>query len=230
MTSEKPYADTRDMYAVHAMFRREFGLMPVLVRSVPVGDKERSQIVADHIELMSFVLHHHHQGEDKHLWPRLLERVSESVAPVVQMMESHHENIEKIAAEVQVAGKIWRSSATSGSGKALAEAMDRLVPLLHEHMALEEQQVLPLAEQCITAAEWSGMVQEAVRETPREHLPLIFGMVMYEGDPEIIEQILFELPPEARPVMKDLASQAFAAHAQRVYGSATPPRSVASNH
>jgi hypothetical protein len=51
-------------------------------------------------------------------------------------------------------------------------------------------------------------------------------MVMYEGDPEVIQQILFEMPQDVRAVMKELASQAFAAHAERVYGSATPPRST----
>ena len=76
------YADTRDMYVVHTMFRREFGLMAALVRGVTAGDTERAQIVAEHIELMNGVLHHHHAGEDKHLWPRLLGRGSEEVAPV----------------------------------------------------------------------------------------------------------------------------------------------------
>ena len=44
------------------------------------------------------VLDHHHAAEDKHLWPRLLDRGSESVAPVVHLMEGQHENIGKTIA------------------------------------------------------------------------------------------------------------------------------------
>ena len=71
---DEPLADARDMFAVHTMFRREFGLMPGLVRAVAPGDKQRTMLVADHVALVSKVLDLHHSGEDKHIWPRLRER------------------------------------------------------------------------------------------------------------------------------------------------------------
>ena len=40
-TINEPLADARDMFAVHTMFRREFGLMPGLIRAVTVGDTRR---------------------------------------------------------------------------------------------------------------------------------------------------------------------------------------------
>jgi hypothetical protein len=49
-------------------------------------------------------------------------------------------------------------------------------------------------------------------------------MVMYEGDPEVIQLILSQMPPEMRAVMKEQASRAFASHSERVHGTATPPR------
>src|SRR5215472_7521004 len=99
-TTGERYADTRDMYVVHTMFRREFGLMAALVRGVTAGDTERAQIVAEHIELMNGVLHHHHAGEDKHLWPRLVHRGSEEVTPVVHLMKDQHEGIGKTIDEI----------------------------------------------------------------------------------------------------------------------------------
>jgi hypothetical protein len=44
-----PLSDARDMFAVHTMFRREYGSMPDLVRAVAAGDKQRAAVVADHI-------------------------------------------------------------------------------------------------------------------------------------------------------------------------------------
>jgi hypothetical protein len=69
MTLE-PHADARDMFVVHAMFRREFGLMPGLVRAVAAGDSARAALVADHVALMSEGPAAHHQGEDDHLCAR----------------------------------------------------------------------------------------------------------------------------------------------------------------
>ena len=48
-TVNGPLADARDMFAAHTLFRREFGLMPGLVRAVAAGDTKRSALVADHV-------------------------------------------------------------------------------------------------------------------------------------------------------------------------------------
>ena len=54
--------DTRDMVVVHTAFRREFGLAPALVRGVAPGDQRRADVVADHLEMLTAMLHHHHAG------------------------------------------------------------------------------------------------------------------------------------------------------------------------
>jgi hemerythrin-like domain-containing protein len=213
------------MYVVHTMFLREFGLMAALVRGVTAGDTERAQIVAEHIELMNGILHHHHVGEDKHLWPRLLERGSGEAASVVHLMKDQHDSIGKTIDEIDGALGAWRSGAASGSGEALANSFDRLAQLLEEHTREEEERALPIIEKCITTTEWGTMVQEAAAGIPQESLALVFGMMMYEGDPEVMELILSYMPPEMRPGMKDLSRQAFVSHSERVHGTATPPRS-----
>jgi hypothetical protein len=98
---------------------------------------------------------------------------------------------------------------------------------LDEHMRLEEQRILPLAEKYITAAEWHAMAAESGRAIPPEAIPLVFGMTLYEADPELIQKTLSELPPEARAVLQERGPQAFASHSERVYGTATPQRSGA---
>jgi hypothetical protein len=51
-------------------------------------------------------------------------------------------------------------------------------------------------------------------------------MLMYEGDPEIVEHALAGLPAELRPAIREQAVAAFAEHALQVHGTATPLRSV----
>ena len=226
MTSE-PLTDARDMFAVHTMFRREFGLMPDLVRGVRADDKQRVTVVADHLGLVSGVLHHHHSGEDKHVWPRLRERCPEEIASVVAVMEEQHEAIHKGYLQVEDALGAWRESASAEARDALAGVIDQLLPVLNEHLALEEEQVVPLIEKYITAAEYALVPQEGNAATPQDKLPAIFGMIMYEGAPEVIDRIVSEMPAEVQPVIKDLATKAYAAYAKELYETATPPRVTA---
>jgi hemerythrin-like domain-containing protein len=213
------------MYMVHTMFRREFGLLPALARGVTAGDRKRLQIVADHIEFLATVMHAHHHSEDVSLWPRLLERGTDEVAAIVHVMEGQHTSIEKISAEVTAETVTWRGSATSDSSEALAGAIDRLLPVLNEHMSLEEQRILPIAEKYITAAEWDEMAGRI----PPENVPLVFGMALYEGDPDVIENTLARIPPEVRSMVEELGPKAFAAHSELVHGTATPPRQGLTN-
>jgi hemerythrin-like domain-containing protein len=224
-TSEAPF-DRREMLMPHNMFRREFALMPRLVRDVTAGDTARTQVVADHIAGVSTVLHHHHRGEDEQGWPLLLERGHAEAAPILELMERQHKEIENATSEVDAATQVWRASAASSDRDALADAIDRLLPLLTEHMRTEEEHAVPLMERHITAAEWNRMVQAGASDVDPETLPLAFGMAMYEGDPEIVDGAIANMPPEARQVIRTLAVDAFAAHSERIHGTATPPRST----
>ena len=48
-TDAEPHFHDGEMLIVHDMFRREFALMPGLVRGVAAGDRDRAQIIGDHI-------------------------------------------------------------------------------------------------------------------------------------------------------------------------------------
>lgn len=210
------YADASGMFSAHAMFRREFALLPALVRNLSPGDQDRADVVADHIDLLIIVLHEHHHAEDETLWPRLRERGSADVAALVHLMELHHANLEKISREIQTALRAWRASAATQGGASLAEALDRMLPFLDKHLSLEEERVVPMIERHITAAELDDAIQKGRARLPQEILPLVLGMVMYEaGGPA---------PPAG---LQAQAVRAFAVHSQRVHGTETPPRSRA---
>lgn len=214
-TVDGPYAETKDMYTVHIMLRREFRLLPELVRGVAAGDEKRARIVADHIAILVELLGAHHHSEDVVLWPRLLDRAPDEVAPVVQLMEGHHTSMEKLDAEIESMLRAWRENADPEQRRALASTLDRLLLVLTEHTGLEERLILPVVEKHISKAEWEQMVAESGAGISPERIPLIIGMMMYEGGLEIV-------PPEARDAMKDIGPQVYAAHSERVHGTATP--------
>jgi hypothetical protein len=215
-------ADVRDMYMAHNMLRREFALLPGLIRGVAAGDVKRAQVVGGHTELLCRILHLHHEGEDLLLWPRLAERGGAEAAAIVPIMEAQHHNIEDAHDQaIRLLGP-WRT-AGHGGGE-LASVFDRLAGVLDEHTALEEERILPLAEKYVTAAEWKELGAHGMRRFPKKDLPLTFGMMMYEGDPAVIKSVLAEAPLPARLLMPIVAPRVFAAHSRRIYGGRAAPR------
>ncbi|GII54691.1 hypothetical protein Pth03_30800 [Planotetraspora thailandica] len=222
----EPYFDGREMLMIHDMLRREFGLMPSVIRGVAAGDRERAQVVAGHIQGIAAVLHHHHHGEDENVWPFLVKHVPDEVAPVVRLMEDQHEVIAKLGSEIDATLGAWLGDPTAEAREVLADALDRFLPPLKEHLGIEEECVVPLMEQHVTATEWNRMIQASAAEVDPEALPLAFGMLMYEGDPEIVDLAISNMPPEVAPVIRRVAAQAFAAHSELIHGTSTPPRST----
>lgn len=223
--STEPMADMREMYLAHSMFRREFGLLPALISGVGAADAKRAGVVAQHFELIHSSLHHHHEGEDRFVWPVLTARVPRVATPIVATMEAQHAGLDKVLADLTSGLGEWRSTADPVSGAALAEAAARLSALLAGHLAAEEEQAVPLIERYVTAAEWGQAVAAGAADVKPDELPLALGMMIYEGDPELIREIVGHMPPEIRPVIADLAAGQFAAYCERVHGTPAPAKS-----
>jgi iron-sulfur cluster repair protein YtfE (RIC family) len=225
-TDAEPHFHGSEMLIVHNMFRLEFVLMPGLVRGVAAGDRHRAQIIGDHIKGATSALHTHHVLEDDNVWPLLLDRCGASVAPLVELMESQHHQMARLIPQVDEALSVWRHSPTAESHQPLVDVLDRLIPALKEHLSTEEDRVVPLMEQHITATEWNEFLEKESAAVDPQHLPLMLGMLMYEGDPESVEQVIATMSAETGPFIRQLAAPTFAAHSQRVHGTATPPRST----
>ena len=214
--------DTRDMLVIHDSIRRQFGEVPALVRGVAVGDARRAGVVADHLELLAALLHHHHVGEDRLLWPVLQPRVPADVAETVARMERQHEGIAEVQATVATALATWRAGTGEDEREALATAWEDLLARITEHLAAEEQHILPLAAAHMSPAEWQRLGEEGIGGLPRRQLPLVFGMVMYRADPEVIRQMLSHAPLLPRLLMPRLAPRTYARYARRLHGTTTP--------
>jgi hemerythrin-like domain-containing protein len=221
---KEPGAMTREMTMVHTGFLREFFLMPDLVNGVSAGDRERAGIVAGHIGMLSFGLEHHHQAEDAGIWPRLLERAPEEIRPLVYGMEKQHERIAAGLQELTKEIAAWRADPTSENRAAISRTFDGLLPVLRQHLGEEIEYVLPIIEKHITGDEWDATFAAGLSQMPPESLPLVMGLMMYEGDPLAVQDSLNNVPAEARAAVAEAAPKAYADYAELLYGTRTPPR------
>jgi hemerythrin-like domain-containing protein len=214
--------DTSVMPTLHTFFRRELRLAAGVLHGVAEGDRARAGVVCDHLDFVTRSLHHHHTIEDELLWPKLLERVPEELAPIVHLMESQHERLDALLQEIGRVLPDFRQTADVESRDRLADLFDTVYAHLVEHLDAEEQRLLPIAARTLTPAEWEEMGEAGREGTPRKELALVLGMYQYEGEPEAIAQMLAEAPAPVRWIVPKLSRRAFRKHALRVHGTATP--------
>jgi hemerythrin-like domain-containing protein len=220
MSQTKDPVDTWEMVVVHRLFRREFGLAPGLIRRVAEGDRQRSAVVADHLASLAEGLHHHHTTEDELLWPILLARVDELDAGLVHRMETQHDTV---ATLMDRAGELlprWRAEADPTTGEELANIFDKLSVALNEHLAEEEDEVLPLCSRHLTQAEWDALGkrgQEAIPKGARAFVSL--GAILVDAAPSERTRFLAQLPLPARVLWHVVGKGIYRREVARIHGT-----------
>lgn len=81
---------------------------------------------------------------------------------------------------------------------------------------------MPLVESCITKKEWTKIGKAAQRSTPVKDAPRMLGMLAYDGDPEVMREMLGAVPGPMRGVVLSMGRRSYAKHATLVYGTPTP--------
>jgi iron-sulfur cluster repair protein YtfE (RIC family) len=193
--------DVRDMYVVHRVFRREFGLIPRLIRRVAPGDTARAAVVAGHARLILGGLDMHHTGEDDLLWPKLLERATPS-ADLIHRMEAQHHRVEELIAQLGSDLPRWEAEARPAVSEELASTFDALRVALLEHLDDEERHILPLAERHITPQEWAGLGEHGMAKVKKSELPILFGAMLEEAAPDERTMMLKIVPPPVRLLVR----------------------------
>ncbi|GAA0929986.1 hypothetical protein GCM10009554_12730 [Kribbella koreensis] len=194
--------DTHEMVIIHRVFRREFGLLPDLIGHVTVGDTERAALVGEHLTDLVASLHHHHEGEDDLLWPPLLEKASLE-ADLIHRMEGQHSALSIALDQIDKLAPAWAATANQADRDALATAVRQAAVILEEHMREEEQEILPLVRQYLTAEQWNRLGERGAKSIDDKRKRLLFlGMILEECSPEEERDFLKRIPAPVRVLWK----------------------------
>ncbi len=199
-------------------FRREFRQAADLIPQAPAGDLRRAARIADHLELVIGLLRHHHLSEDEYLWPMLLERASMR-ADLVHRMERQHEQMAGHLANVETLAR-WRRTGAASVAAELSSTLRQLRNSLVEHLDEEEQQILPIAQECMTVAEWDKLGEIAQAKAPARQRFTVFGLLLEETSRAETEKFMMMLPAVARFAWHFRARQRYARYIDRVRGDA----------
>jgi hemerythrin-like domain-containing protein len=206
-TTEVP--DTHEMVIIHRVFRREFGLLPDLIDHVTVGDTERAALVGEHLTDVVFSLHHHHEGEDDLLWPPLLEQATLE-ADLIQRMEGQHASLSTALDQIDKLTPAWAATANQADRDALATAVKEAAVILEEHMGEEEQQILPLVREHLTAEQWNKLGERGAKAIDDKRKRLLFlGMILEDCSPEEEREFLKKMPAPVRVLWKIIGRRSY---------------------
>ena len=196
MQASKPI-DVRDMAIVHRLFRQAYAEAARLVRAGPAPSPGRVTFLADHIDFALAALHHHHEGEDALLYPKLIARVPEQ-APMTEQVEHEHLLIKTALDAASAACAAWRGRPSAETGEALAAALDHLNTTVQPHLDDEEQTVVPLAAVTFTQQEWDEMGERGAAWIPRNKRGVAFGMMLEPLDAADRTYMLRHVPAPVR--------------------------------
>ena len=160
-THAGPRIDTREMVLIHRVIRREFGQPPRLIRAAP-NDRARSKATGAHAREMLHFLHTHHTGEDQLLFPLLRERAALD-PELMDRMDAQHAQVNDAVAAVGAELPAWTASADAAAGERMAALVDAAMPALIDHLAEEEQKLLPIVSVTLTQSEWDALGKHGTR-------------------------------------------------------------------
>lgn len=207
--------DTTDMLAVHDCFRRQFARLPIMVKSVADDDAGRAGVVGGHVLFMAEFLTAHHSSEDAIVWPLLHERSPEAGALVDDMEAQHH----TLHAELDTAAtqaRAWIDSPGNQERAALHTTLIALERNLLHHLAVEEQEVLPLIQRDLSEEEWASVGEHSRASFEPPQLAIALGMILDDTSPERGAVILAAMPPEARAGFEQFGQPAYNAYRERL--------------
>ena len=220
MSQTNGAVDTWEMVVVHRLFRREFGLVPGLIRRVSDGDRRRAEIVAEHLVLLTDGLHHHHTAEDEYLWPMLLARVGELDGALVRRMETQHETVGALLDRAHELLPRWLRVADRTTGDELANVFEKLSVALNEHLDDEETEVLPLCSRHLTQAEWDELGRRGQESIPKGSRAFVaLGGILADASPDERTRFLAHLPLPARLLWRTVGTGIYRREVTRIHGS-----------
>jgi hemerythrin-like domain-containing protein len=202
-----PGVDTHEMVLIHRVIRREFGQLPRLFRAA-ANNRARSKLIGAHAREMVHFLHTHHTGEDEMLFPLLRERAALD-PKLMDGMDTQHAQVNDAVAAITAELPAWTTSADAAAGERMASLIDATMPTLIDHLAQEEQKLLPTVSVTLTQREWDALGKHGMSAIPLTRRLVILGHITEDTDNAERHRFLQVVPAPARLAYKLIGHRQF---------------------
>jgi len=184
--------------AINIMKTEHLSLNTVLhVLNQLVLDLESGRLKADDVdfELFEKIVNYieefqdtmHHPKEDQYLFPALLKRTSECNDVIMELQEQHKQGIEN-RKRLEVHFQAMKDK-HPGQVEKVIDALKDYLQTYREHMKLEDNIIIPLAERVLTPEDWAP-IDEAFNQNEDP----VFGNVPRKKFRKLLSDIAYMAP------------------------------------
>jgi iron-sulfur cluster repair protein YtfE (RIC family) len=147
-------------------------------------------------------LRHHHETEDRQLWPMIVEAAPDVAAELGSLSEEHDQLDAALDAleSAPIAGDADREN--------LHRAAEQVRVLVHRHLEHEEPILFPALAQHVSPESWTVFSQQVIATSPIEAAHLTVGFFDEVGTPEEVALVLSGLPEPAQQFVPAMREQA----------------------
>jgi hypothetical protein len=176
--------DLTPMFLMHHAFRRDLTNFAGAVRGTPVADRTTWQALDQRWQRFATILHHHHSGEDRYIWPELVAAVDARGTPedraTLDAMEAEHAEIDPLLEACAGGFAALAERADEPARAALVADLTRTRERLSAHLGHEERDALPLVQRFLSAADWARMDKQIGSGYPAKLIPFTLAWVMHD--------------------------------------------------
>lgn len=159
MKSREPTPpDTQLIGVVHEALRRDLGRSFEVLASARTQHSVNRIALADHLIWMMQFLRDHNSGVDDVLRP--IVQHSKPAAGVLDRTVAEHLRIGRLISRVEHAARRYHDSDNTSVRDELRGSLERLCVVLLPQLAIEEEKVVPVVANTVTAAEWHEWEQD----------------------------------------------------------------------
>jgi hypothetical protein len=126
-------------------------------------------------------------------------------------MEAQHASVGSLMFQAHALLPKWSKTGDLLTGRALAEVLEQLTTELNVHLTDEEEHILPVVEQHITAAEWQRLGDRGMASIPRNRLLVQLGHILEDTNPEERARFLSKVPLPGRIAYRLIGERKFRA-------------------
>jgi hemerythrin-like domain-containing protein len=216
MSTSGTAVDTHEMVLIHRVLRREFGLLPRLLRSA-AGDPARSKVIGAHAREMLDFLHTHHTGEDELLFPLLRDRAVLD-PELMDRMDAQHTQVDDAVKALEAELPAWTTSAAPDAGERMAARVEATMPTLIAHLAEEEEKLLPIVSVTVTQSEWDALAKHGMSAIPLTRRLVILGHITEEASETERQRFMQVIPAPARLAYKLIGHRQFTRETTAIRG------------
>lgn len=154
--------------------------------------------VSDLRDFVVAVLRHHHESEDRDLWP-IIRGAAPGLEPALAELTAEHERVE--AALTTLEGVTFDDDPPR-SVIAASAALD-VRDLIREHLDHEEPVLFPALRRHVTIDRWDQFSRRTIDSAPQQWTHLLVALFDRVGSAAAVDVVLGNVPAEARQMLPE---------------------------